>query len=89
MNLNSYSSYLLSQLPEPVLKIDQRIIVTQSCFYGDYYIGGSNHGKVSLQHNNKLYGLSKRGNVVKWHKHENFDYLIWEEGAGIFVVESQ
>ena len=51
MNLSSYSSYLLSQLPEHIISINNRIIKTNNCIYSDYYIGTGSHGKAVLQHN--------------------------------------
>jgi hypothetical protein len=52
MNLSSYSSYLLSQLPEPIISMNSRLIITNNCIYSDYYISaGGSRGKAVLQHN--------------------------------------
>jgi hypothetical protein len=71
MNLSSYSSYLLSQLPEPIVSINSRLIKTKNCIYSDYYIGAGSHGKAVLQHNEKLSKLAKNRNLIKLHNYQN------------------
>ena len=54
MHLATYSSYLLSELPEEIINLKTRTILTKNMAYKDYYHQSGVRGKVSLQHNEKL-----------------------------------
>ena len=78
MNLSTYTSYLLSELPEQIISLDSRTIITENLLYTDYYIASGTRGKVSLQHNSKLkkYLTEIKGTLLKIEKHEGKDYVI-------------
>jgi hypothetical protein len=72
MNLNSFTSQQVTQLPEAVLRIDERLIVTKEGHYLDYYTPSPspvNAGKITLVHSEKLLEMGKKGKIVKIHKY--------------------
>lgn len=56
--------------------------------YCDYYVYGGSHGKAVLQHNEKLKTAAKERRIVKLHRYETGDYVIFDEGFGVFSVEN-
>ena len=89
MNLSTYSSYLLSELPEEIETIDSRIMTTKNLIYKDFYIASGTRGKVSLHNNQKLKNviMAKKGKLVKLVKFQGTDCVVLDQGNGDFLVE--
>lgn len=79
----------MSQLPEQVVHLDNRLILTKNCYYCDYYSSSGSHGKAILQHNEKLKAMvsapSKK--LVRLHRHKDVEYVILDEGLGTYSVQ--
>jgi hypothetical protein len=67
------------------------MIITKNYCYTDYYVPSSTPGsnsKVNLKHNEKMSNFVKKGNIIKFHQYDSQQYVIIDEGLGVFSVET-